>query len=789
MGRPIRLLIVEDVEDHALLVVRELQKGGMDTSFQRVESPEELQAALDAATWDAIISDYNLPAFTGIDALRLVQGKGLDVPFLLISGAIGEEKAAEVMKAGAHDYIKKGNYARLVPTLERELRDAAVRAERRQSAEELSRYREHLEELVQERTAQLHAEKQEREQALLQLEAVLGSITEGVIVSDLDGNVLSMNSEALALHQYESVDEVHQNLAEFQQMFELLDLEDRPVPHEQWPLARALRGERFVDWELQVRRKDTGKLWIGSYSGMPVCNQEGAYCLMVVTVRDITEKKRAEGELRKSERKFSKIFNASPTLIGILSLPDERIVDINDRALEILQYERDEIIGRAPADLGIWGSEADHDSAMRLLAEQGFVRDLEIEFRGRSGETRVGLFSSELIELDNDNYLLAIVADITQRKRYEQEIVRAKQEWEQTFDSVPDLISIIDDKYRIVRVNRALAERLGREPQECVGIPCYSAIHGTEEEPAFCPHKYTEADKTEHDGLMLEPLLKGQFMVTTTPLAQDGDTSGVVFVARDITERVRAEQQITQLNEELAGRIAELEERNLELEAFNRMISHDLRQPLNSVALACQAIDLFCRDSDQNCKDAILMAHKGVLGMNNLIKALLTFAQSTHGELSRQSFDIAEMVRDIVSELRSSEPGRVAAINVPDQVIVDADPGLMRAVLNNLIGNAWKYTSKRELSIIEFGVTQVNGDETYYVRDNGRGFSMDDADHLFIPFRRLPGTEEFSGSGIGLATVERIIRRHGGRVWAESEPDRGATFYFTLRPPRLPPHQ
>ena len=154
---PLRLLLIEDSEDDALLLVRELRKGGFDPDFARVDTPQELDAALDGNTWDAVIADYNLPAFTGLDALQIIQAKGLDLPFILVSGVIGEEKAVEAMKAGAHDYIMKGNFVRLVPALERELRDAEVRRERRQAVEALHLAHAELEQRVAERTAELQA--------------------------------------------------------------------------------------------------------------------------------------------------------------------------------------------------------------------------------------------------------------------------------------------------------------------------------------------------------------------------------------------------------------------------------------------------------------------------------------------------------------------------------------------------------------------------------------------------------------------------------------------------------
>ncbi len=165
MERPLRLLVIEDQEDHALLLERELCKEMGNLAFERVETAQELESALAGAPWDAVICDFNLPGFNGINALRMVQARVGDIPFILVSGVIGEELAVESMKAGAHDFIVKGNYSRLVPALQRELREAEVRRERRKAEQELVRYREHLEELVQERTAQLKQAKDAAEAA------------------------------------------------------------------------------------------------------------------------------------------------------------------------------------------------------------------------------------------------------------------------------------------------------------------------------------------------------------------------------------------------------------------------------------------------------------------------------------------------------------------------------------------------------------------------------------------------------------------------------------------------
>ncbi|HEY4743760.1 MAG TPA: CHASE3 domain-containing protein [Desulfuromonadaceae bacterium] len=260
-----------------------------------------------------------------------------------------------------------------------------------------------------------------------------------------------------------------------------------------------------------------------------------------------------------------------------------------------------------------------------------------------------------------------------------------------------------------------------------------------------------------------------------------GQAAYVAGVAFDITERVRAGAEIERLNADLATRAAELEEANRELETFNYTVAHDLRQPLNIVGSYCQVIGALCGEKlDEQCREYLRETYEGTLRMNRLIEALLNFSRMARVELRRERVDLSAMARDVAEELKQAEPGRRVELQITGGVHIHGDANLLRVVLANLIGNAWKYTAMREEAKIEFGVMEVEGQSACFVRDNGAGFDMADAGKIFTPFQRLAGVEEYRGFGIGLATVERIIRRHGGRIWAEGELEKGATFFFTL---------
>jgi len=266
------------------------------------------------------------------------------------------------------------------------------------------------------------------------------------------------------------------------------------------------------------------------------------------------------------------------------------------------------------------------------------------------------------------------------------------------------------------------------------------------------------------------------------PLKDDqGNLVALFGTIQDITERKYAEEEIKRLNTSLTERAEELEAANTELETFNYTIAHDLRQPLNVMSMYCQSIKQLCGDQlKEECLGYVQDAYKVTLRMDRLIGALLNFSRMGRVEPQRQMVDLGILAQEVALTLQLAEPDRQVDFEIPEGIVAHGDANLLRIVLDNLLGNAWKYTTMREEAVIEFGVKDIEGVPTYFVRDNGAGFAMTDAGQLFAPFQRLSDAEKSKGFGIGLATVERIIQRHGGKVCAEGEPDRGATFYFTL---------
>ncbi len=258
--------------------------------------------------------------------------------------------------------------------------------------------------------------------------------------------------------------------------------------------------------------------------------------------------------------------------------------------------------------------------------------------------------------------------------------------------------------------------------------------------------------------------------------------AGLVGAAysRDVSARavLRAKEE---LEHRVAQRTAQLEATNRELEAFAYSVSHDLRAPLRAIEGFSRIIEEEQAERlDETGKEDFRRVREGANRMGQLIEALLSLSKQTRAEMKRLPVDMSHAVKTAADELRKAQPGRRADFVIAEGITVTGDPAMLRSVVANLLENAWKFTLKSDPACIEFGVAPMNGETVYFVRDNGAGFDPACANKLFTAFQRLHTEKEYPGIGIGLATVQRIIHRHGGRIWAEGEPGKGAVFYFTL---------
>ena len=258
-----------------------------------------------------------------------------------------------------------------------------------------------------------------------------------------------------------------------------------------------------------------------------------------------------------------------------------------------------------------------------------------------------------------------------------------------------------------------------------------------------------------------------------------------LHLARVSGEQRQAMEELSQAYNELESNINELsldlEVANKEMLTFTQTVSHDLRGPLSNIGCCCNVLMEIHNDRiDAESMGFIRNIHSEVRRMDQLITTMLNFSRLCNCNINRSMFDLSGMAVVIAAELKMTQPERSVSFSIAEKITAYGDLQLLRVVMEHLLGNAWKYTSKREEALIEFGITKLEGVSAYFVRDNGAGFDMTQANRLFTPFQCLHSRDEFDGIGIGLATVQRIIHRHTGKVWAEGAVEQGAAFYFTL---------
>ncbi|MBI2289422.1 MAG: PAS domain-containing protein, partial [Betaproteobacteria bacterium] len=326
----------------------------------------------------------------------------------------------------------------------------------------------------------------------------------------------------------------------------------------------------------------------------------------------------------------------------------------------------------------------------------------------------------------------------------------------------------------ITRVHPEETERVNKQFYDALKgrIPAYDVVHRVMSRTGEWKWIHSRAKVVERD--------------------ENGRALRLTGVNADITERVRSEQEIARLNQSLEQRVAErtrqLEATNKELEAFSYSVSHDLRAPLRGIDGFSQLLlQKYAGQLDATGSDYLQRIRRAGLRMAELIDDLLQLSRVSRSQIRTEPLDLSRLARSILATLREREPERRVVTDVQDGVELNADPHLLKIVLENLLGNAWKFTGKREEATIRVEAREQDGEMVVFVKDNGAGFDIKYAHKLFGAFQRLHGAAEFEGTGIGLATVQRIINLHGGRIWADSTLGTGATFYFVI--PRALRHE
>lgn len=589
-------------------------------------------------------------------------------------------------------------------------------------------------------------------------------------------------------------------------------------------LQAGIAGGTPAECELEVLRPD-GTTRAVAVLGEPRRDAEGRLTGLGGTLLDVTERKLTEA-LRRSEEKFGKAFHSNPSPMALSSWPERRFLEVNDAFVRKLGYAREEVVGRTPAELGFFASPEQARELGRLIGRQAVVENFEMEVRVRDGSVRHGLFSADLLSLQGDHVLLTVMIDATGRRSAEKEVERYRLRLEELvrertaelaeanrgleremargrlarealaareahyrllFESSPLPMWVVEiESLAFLQVNEAALRHYGYSQEEFLSMTLRD-IRPPEDLPVFDLAVNRHETGLRHPGIFRHRRHDGSLIdveITTHEISVGGRRARLVL-AKDVTEQHRAETEIRRLNHELEERVrqrtAQLEEANRELEAFSYSVSHDLRSPLRAVDGYTELLGEHLDGSlDGEGRRLLEGIRGGARRMEKLISGLLSLSKASRGAVRSVPVDMNRLAEEALAEAippMQRERVRVVSFHLPP---VHGDPDLLRQVLQNLVSNAVKFSSRKDAPVIELGGRVREGRNEYFVRDNGAGFDARLAERLFGTFQRLHSEKEFEGTGIGLSLVRRIVERHGGSAWAEGSTGEGATFWFTL---------
>ena len=638
----------------------------------------------------------------------------------------------------------------------------------------------HVLSLVRDMSAQKAVEATLRDSET-RLRDILENLQDAYLRSDVDGLLVFASHSAAAMFGFASTEEMRG--------VPVASLYASPeTRHALLEEVRLVgRASGFVT---EGRRRDGSTFW-AEMNVKIVVDGEGRPQGTEGLVRDITERRRSEDALRAGERLLNEIAEQSRTIAWEVDAQG-LYTFISPVVERVFGYRRDEIEGRLhfydlhPEE----EREAFKAAAFEVFARREHFVGFENSAQGKDGRL-VWVSTNGMPVIGETGELLGYRGsdtDITARKLAEAELVRFRT----IADKANYGAAVAARDGTLTYVNETMAAMHGWDVGDLTGRHL-SVCHNEEQlvkvgellgviarEGAF---QAEEVWHTRKDGSVF-PALMNAFVIE----GERGEADFQSVTMLDISDRKRAEDEIRQLNADLERRVrertAELHAANEELEAFSYSVSHDLRQPL-------RAIDGFCRilwedqweQLDEAGRDSLERVRAAAQKMARLIDDMLSLSRLSRRDVHIADVDVSALVAEIVARLHEADPSRRVEARIAEGCVVRSDAGLLEILLDNLLRNAWKFSSIRETAHLEFAETEVDGERVFCVRDDGAGFDPAYTDKLFRPFQRLHGDDEFVGNGIGLATVQRVVSRLDGQCWAEGAVDRGATFFFTLGTP------
>jgi PAS domain S-box-containing protein len=737
---PLRVLLAEDSANDAAMIDRHLHATGRPIELMRVETAATLRDALETKRWDLVICDWSMPGFNAPDALAIVKQLKLDIPFIIVSGTVGETSAVEAMRAGAHDYVLKNNLARLAPAIERELRESIVREAHRQAetALRISDFR---------------------------FKRLAESGIVGIAVADLHRKVHEANDAYLKMVGY-TREELKAGLVDHA---ELIAPEWRAVADEAVEHLRALGAT--PPWESAYLRRDGSRLSV----------LQGAALLDPVTcitfAADLTERKHAEEERHRG------LLEAAPDAMVVVNQAGE-IVLLNLQAEKQFGYRRDELLGQQVKNIIPQGfaerlaanGTGTTPEALSLQIGTG----IELTGRRKDGtEFPIEIMLSPLHSPEGV-VVTAAIRNISVRKEAERHLAQVEDRYRGLLEAAPDAMVLVNQSGEIVLVNLEAEKQFGYRRDELVGKqvktiipsglaprPVTGPLRSTVRPPALPAHTGVELCGHRKDGTDFP------IEITVSPLESSEGILMTVAI-RDITARKKVEALLLQT-------VKELNHSNEDLGQFAYIASHDLQEPLRMVASYTGLLSKRYKGKlDAEADEFIAFAMDGATRMQGLIQDLLAYSRV--GTKGKDPADTSseDALGKAIMNLRGAIDASGALVTHDLLPPVLADESQLIQLFQNLVGNAIKY-QRPGVPLVH--VSSVKNDETkwtFSVKDNGLGIESQYFEKIFGMFQRLHSRQEFTGTGIGLAICKRIVERHGGSISVESQPGQGSTFHFSL---------
>lgn len=755
MEKRLHILNLEDNRLDYELNRETLEREGIACEIFWVETRKAFIDAILKGVFDIILADYSLPSFDGFKALELARQHCPEVPFIFVTGTLGEELAIEALKSGATDYVLKDRLFRLAPAVIRALKEREEKEEHRRAVQAL----------------------EESENAL---KSIFRTVPAGIGVT-INRVFKQANDRLCEMIGYAREEIIGQSAGLLYRSTEDFEFVGQEMDSQ---LGKVGTGTVETRW----RRRD-GRIIDVLLSSTPIDFKDRTQGV-TFSALDITERIRAEKALRESEKRFQDLFEQAP--LGYQSLDGEGFfMEVNQAWLDTLGYNRSEVIGRWFGDFlapefiqtfrerfPLFKDAGKIHSEFQMLHKNGERRF--IAFEGRIGYTSQGRFKQTH----------CILQDITEQKRMAEDLKQSEERFRSLVETQTDLVCRFKPDGTFVFVNDAYCHFFGKTKDELVRMQWQPLP--VDADRSSIEEKLRTLAPSNPTVLIENRLISGMGKVHWIQFVNRGffDPQGnlveIQSVGRDITERKEAEEEIRRLNDELEQRVrertAQLEVANKELEGFSYSISHDLRAPLRHLTGFVNLLNQQLPEGlDEKSRHYLDVISDSAVKMGRLIDDILAFFRMGRKEMILNRLNLKSLVDEVLQMLQPEIQERKLIWSVGPLPEVLGDISMVQIVLTNLISNAVKFTRGKPKGKIEIGTRSDRTDEAViFVRDNGAGFDMNFGDKLFKLFQRLHAESAFEGTGLGLAITQRIIARHGGRIWAEGVVGEGATFYFTL---------